>query len=83
MPQARLELKEYTVRVLDVIKGKYGLKNRSEALDKLTLEAGAVYVEPVANELALREIDAIYEYHKKHNRNRKLTDIALRKLLRV
>ena len=52
-------------------------------MDKLTLEAGAVYVEPVANELALREIDAIYEYHKKHNRNRKLTDIALRKLLRV
>jgi len=28
--QSRLEMDEYTARVLDVVKGKFGLKNRSE-----------------------------------------------------
>ncbi len=81
MTQARLEMNEYTVRVLDVVKGKFGLKNRSDALQKLALEAGNEYLEPVANETALRELDAIYENHKKKYGNKKMSDAELKKLL--
>jgi hypothetical protein len=52
---------DYTARVLDVIKGKCGLKNRSEALHKLALEAGNEYIEPVPNEMVLKELDEMYD----------------------
>ena len=81
MTQARLELDEYSARVLDVIKGKYGLKNRSEALKRFTIEKGVEFVEPVANEQTLRELDIIYEKHMKKHRNRKMTNTQLSKLL--
>jgi len=65
MTQARFELDEYTTRVLDVIKGKYGLKNRNEALTKFVKEYGEDLVEPKIDESVLREIDAKYEKHIK------------------
>ncbi|MGM5485435.1 MAG: hypothetical protein ACQEP1_06210 [Nanobdellota archaeon] len=83
MIQARFEIDEYTARVLDVIKGKFGLKNRQEALKRLVLEAGEKYVEPEPNEMVLKELDAIYEDHKKKHKNRKMTDKELRGLLDV
>jgi hypothetical protein len=79
--QSRLEMDDYTARVLDVIKGKFGLKNRSEALRKLALEAGNEYVEVLPNERFLRELDTIYESHKKKNGNRKMNDKELKRLL--
>jgi hypothetical protein len=79
--QTRLEIDDYTARVLDVIKGKFRLKNRSEALQKLVLENGSSYVEQETNELALRELDAIYEDHKKKHKKRKMTDSELKKIL--
>ena len=81
MIQARFEMDEYTVRVLDVIKGKFGLKNRDEALKKLALEAGNEYVELAPNEMVLKELDAMYESHMKKHQNRKMTDSELKKLL--
>ena len=72
---------DYTARVLDVIKGKFGLKNRSEALKKLALEAGNDYIELAPNEMVLKELDAIYEDHKRKHGNRKMGDAELRKLL--
>lgn len=72
---------EYTARVLDVIKGKFGLKNRSEALKKLALEAGNEYIELAPSEMVLRELDIIYENHKKKHGNRKMGDAELKKLL--
>ena len=81
MIQARIEMDDYTARVLDVVKGKYGLKNRSEALNKLALEAGNEYIELAPNETVLKELDAIYENHKKKHGNRKMTDHELIKLL--
>ena len=65
MIQTRMEMDDYTARVLDVIKGKFGLKNRSEALKKLALEAGNDYIELAPNEMVLKELDEIYESHKK------------------
>ena len=73
---------EYTARVLDVVKGKFGLKNRSEALQKMALEIGPQYVDQSANEDALRELDAIYESHKKHSQ-RRMTAHQLKELLHV
>ena len=81
MTQARLEMDDYTIRVLDVIKGKFGLKNRSEALKKLALEAGNEYIDLAPNEMVLKELDEIYESHKKKHANRKMNDKELRKLL--
>lgn len=83
MIQARFQLDDYTVRVLDVIKGKFGLKNRDEALKKLALEYGEEYVDLKPNELVLKEIDAIYENHKKKYPNRKMNDKELKRLLNV
>jgi hypothetical protein len=81
--QARFEMDDYTVRVLDVIKGKYGLKNRDEALKRLVLENGDKYVDPVPNEMVLRELDVIYEGHKKKYGNKTMDDVELKKLLRL
>jgi hypothetical protein len=81
MTEARLELDDYTTRVLDVIKGKHGLKNRTEALKKLVEEHGSSYVEKEPNEMVLKELDTIYEAHKKKYGLKKMTDKELNKLL--
>ena len=83
MTQARLELDDYTTRVLDVIKGKHGLKNRSEALNKFAKEFGEEYVEPEVDEKVVKELDAIYNEHVKKYGKRSMTDKQLRKLLGV
>ncbi|MFW5852588.1 MAG: hypothetical protein ACOCUR_01015 [Nanoarchaeota archaeon] len=81
MIQARFELDEYTKRVLDVIKGKYGLKNRSEALHRLISEYGQEYVDPQPNQMVLRELDVVYKTHQEKHGERKMTDAELKELL--
>jgi hypothetical protein len=76
-----MEIDNYTARVLDVIKGKFGLKNRGEALKKLALEAGDKYIELAPNETTLKEIDDIYESHKHKHGKRTIDDGELKKLL--
>ena len=83
MTQARLEMDDYTARVLDVVKGKFGLKNRSEALRKLALEAGDDYVELAPNEMVLKELDAMYASHMKKHPDRTMKNAELKKLLRL
>lgn len=83
MIQARFQLDEYTARVLDVVKGKYGLKNRDEALRKIALEVGEKYVDPIIKEDFLRELDEVYESHKKKYSKRKMSDKELRGILNV
>lgn len=73
MTQIRLEVKDYTLRVLDVIKGKFGLKNRDSALDKFIELYGDEYLEPQIDESVLREIDEVYESHMKRKDRKKLT----------
>ena len=76
-----MEMDDYTARVLDVIKGKFGLKNRSEALKKLALEAGNEYIDLAPNEMVLKELDVMYESHKKKHPNREMSNAELKKLL--
>lgn len=83
MIEARFKMDEYTKRVLDVIKGKYGLSNRNEALKQLIEIEGYKYVEPQANEAILKEIDAEYEAYKKKHPRRKMKDEELRSILNV
>ena len=83
MTQSRLELDDYTARVLDVIKGKFGLSNRSEALKRFALENGDAYVEPVPNDRVLKEIDAVFEQHIKEHKARKLSERELDRLLGI
>ncbi len=73
MTEARFNLDEYTTRVLDVVKGKYGLKNRNEALNKFFREYGEDLVEPIIDENYLRELDKIVEDHKKNYKDRTMT----------
>lgn len=81
MTQARFELDDYTIRVLDVIKGKFGLKNRDAALKRFAREEGYKYVEPSPNEMVLRDLDAVYNEHMKKHKNRKMSEKELNKLL--
>ena len=78
-----MEMDDYTARVLDVIKGKFGLKNRSEASKKLALEAGNEYIELAPNEMVLKELDSMYESHMKKHPHRTMTNAELKKLLRL
>ncbi len=72
MTHARFNLNEYSIRVLDVIKGKYGLKNRNEALNKFIEKFGEEFVQPKINEEILFELDNIVlEHEKKYGIRRK------------
>ncbi len=79
--ETRFDLDDYSLKVLDVVKGKHGLKNRNEALKKLLDDVGEEYVEKVPNESALRELDRIYEAHKKKYPNKTMTEKELNKIL--
>lgn len=81
MTQIRLEVKDYTLRVLDVIKGKFGLKNRDSALDKFMELYGEEYLEPQIDESVLKEIDEVYESHMKRKDRKNMTLKELDSLL--
>ena len=62
--QTRFDLDEYSLRVLDVVKGKYGLKNRNEALKRFIAEHGEDYVEFEISPEHLAYYDKIVAEHK-------------------
>ena len=61
MTQVRLELGDYSLRVIDVVKGKHGLKNRSDALKLFVREQGLQYMQPEIKlpDAELAEVDEI------------------------
>lgn len=70
MAQARVELDEYSIRVLDVVKGKFGLRNKNAALNKFMHLFGDNFIEPEFDEketLILRDIVDSYDVSKKKN----------------
>jgi hypothetical protein len=81
MAQARIELDKYTMRVLDMVKGKHGLKNRNEALAKFVEEFGTEYAQPMVDEQVLKELDEIYGDHLKKNPRKKMSLKDLDRLL--
>ena len=60
---ARVELGAYTNKVLAVIKAKYGLKDKSEAINKFTEIYGDEVVEKDAKEEYIKKILEITDKH--------------------
>ncbi|MEK6823480.1 MAG: hypothetical protein AABY06_00445 [Nanoarchaeota archaeon] len=77
---ARLELSEYANRVLAVIKAKYGLNDKSEALNKMAEIFGGDFVEKQANENYVKKVISIANSHSKKYGNRKMSLQELNKL---
>ena len=57
MTQVRFNLDEYSVRVLDMIKAKFGFKNRNQAFKRFVEEYGEEIVPKKLNEKYLFELD--------------------------
>lgn len=83
LTQARFELNAYTKKVLDVVKGRHGLKNRNEALRHFVHEYGQDYAEFRIGPQTMREIDRTFKEHIQKHPNRRMTDKQLRKLLGI
>lgn len=83
MTQARFELDEYTTRVLDVVKGKYGLKSREEALNKFVREFGEEFLEYPVSEEYLSKLDSIVAEHEKKYGKRTISEKELDDLLEL
>lgn len=72
-----LKVKDYTSRVLGVVKEKYGLRDKSEAMDKFADMYGEEFVEREVKDSYIKKILRIEEdYFKKHP-NRRMTDKEL------
>ena len=74
MVYARVSLDDYTNRVLNVIKGKYGLKDKSEAINKMA----DLYGDELVDKLEVRpeymdELNKIYEEHMRLHPGRRMT----------
>lgn len=81
MTQARFDLDDYSMRILDVVKGKYGLKNRNEALRMFLREHGAQYAEVRLDEQIIERLDKIANKHAQQHAHRKMSDDELDELL--
>ena len=77
---ARVELEEYSNKVLSVIKAKYGLNDKSEAINKLIELCGENFVEKQANDDHVKKVISIANSHFKKYGNRKMSLQELNKL---
>ena len=76
-----VKVKDYTNRVLGVVKEKYGLKDKGDALDKFAEMYGEEFVESEVREEVIREVIESCDRHiKKYGfRSRSIKD--LRKII--
>ena len=76
-----IKVKDYTNRVLGVVKEKYGLRDKGDALDKFAEMYGEEFVEPEVKEEIIREvIESCNRHIKKYGfRSRSVKD--LRKII--
>ncbi|MGV8141047.1 MAG: DUF2683 family protein [Candidatus Woesearchaeota archaeon] len=79
----RAEIDEYTNRVLGVVKEKYGLKTKSEALNLFADMYGEEFVDREIKDELIQEMKKISEEHKKKYSNRAMTLEELDKLTGV
>lgn len=78
-----VKIKDYTSRVLGVVKEKYGLRDKGEALDKFAEICGEDFVEPEVKESYLKKLDEIEkDYFKKYGNNHRTTVEELDRLCR-
>lgn len=81
MVDARVELSKYSNKVLTMVKAKYELKDKSEALNKFIGDYGPNEVEPEVKEEYVKKILKIEEdYYKKYGHSKKMPEKELDKL---
>ena len=73
MIDARVKLNNYTNRVLGVIKAKYDLKDKTQALNKFVEIYGVNEVEPEIDSKYLDKLDVIEKNHFKKKRLTKMS----------
>lgn len=73
MVSARVELDDYTNKVLGIIKIKFGLKDKSEALNKFIDLYGEEIMEKEANEEYIKKIIDVTKKHFKKYGNKKMS----------
>lgn len=73
MVLARLELNNYTNKILNVIKAKFDLKDKSEALNKFAELCGDEIVEKEASDEYIKKVIKIEKQHTKKYNHRKMT----------
>ena len=72
MISARVILGAYANKVLAVVKAKYGLIDKSEAINKFIDIYGEEIVEKEANEIYAKHILELTNKHLEKNKNRKM-----------
>jgi hypothetical protein len=77
---ARVELNDYTNKVLGIIKIKFGLRDKSEALNKFIEIYGDNVIEKEVNDKYLKKVIFISENHLKKYGKRKMSLQELNKL---
>ena len=77
---ARVELEEYSNKVLAIIKAKFGLKDKSEALNKFFSIYGGEILEKEATEEYAKKILTILNKHLDKYKNKKMTEKELNTL---
>ncbi len=70
---ARLSLDDYTNKVLNVIKARFGFKDKSEALNKFAQLYGDEIVEKEAKDEYIKKLIQIEDKHLKKYNKRKMT----------
>lgn len=83
MISARVELDDYSNRVLGIIKIKFGLKDKSEALNKFIELYGEEIMEKGASEEYIKKIIDVTKKHFEKYSNKKMTSQELDKLCEV
>ncbi|MFO8015806.1 MAG: DUF2683 family protein [Candidatus Woesearchaeota archaeon] len=73
MVHARMSLNEYTNKVLNVIKAKFDLHDKSEAMDKFAEMYGDEIVEKEADEKFVKDVIRSCEQHIKKYGHRKMS----------
>lgn len=83
MTSARVEISEYANKVLAVIKAKFGLRDKSEAINKFIELYGDEVVEKQANDEYIKRVIDIANAHLEKYKNRKMSLQELDQLCEV
>lgn len=80
MVDARVILSRYSNRVLAVVKAKYDLRDKSEAINKFIETYGSSEVEPEVKESYVKKLLEIEKEHFERHGYRKMSDRELDEL---
>jgi hypothetical protein len=77
---ARVYLDDFTNKVLNVIKAQFGLKDKSDAINKFCKMFGDQFVETEINEEYIKKLLDIENEHMKKHKKRRMSVDELNKL---